>query len=142
MESIRDAWGFSGKTPIIPSRGFSVETLTGVTLSWKTELNISTVEDGISRGLQHHHKTCCEKGGHCGRRACIVWRWFHHGDIISRQVDLHMIYDWCLMYLARTRIESNDKIISCAIVISVSTLYSRHCFIALFSWLYDSWTHV
>jgi len=31
------------------ARSFSVETLTGVTLSWKTELNrsISTVEDGI-----------------------------------------------------------------------------------------------
>jgi len=33
MDSIGDAWGFSGKTPITPSRGFSVETLTGVTLS-------------------------------------------------------------------------------------------------------------
>jgi len=47
MESIGDAWGFSGKTPITPSGDFSVETLTGVTPSWKTELNrsISTVED-------------------------------------------------------------------------------------------------
>ena len=47
MESIGDAWGFSGKTPITPSRGFSVEILTGVTLSWKTELNrnIFTMED-------------------------------------------------------------------------------------------------
>ena len=33
MDSIGDAWGFSGKIPIILSRGFSVETLTGVTLS-------------------------------------------------------------------------------------------------------------
>ena len=51
MNSIGDAWGFSGKTPISPSRGFSIETLTGVTLSWKTELNrsISAVEDGIPR---------------------------------------------------------------------------------------------
>jgi len=80
------------KTPIAPSRGFSVETLTGVTLSWKTELNrsISTVEDGISGGLQHYHETCCEKGGCCGRQTCIVRRWFHHGDIISGQVDLYM----------------------------------------------------
>ena len=31
MDSIEDAWSFSGKTPIILSRGFSVETLTGVT---------------------------------------------------------------------------------------------------------------
>jgi len=49
MKSIGDAWGFSGQTPIIPSGGFSVETLTGVTLSWKTKLNrsIFTVEDRI-----------------------------------------------------------------------------------------------
>ena len=33
MESIGDAWGFSGKTPIAPSEGFSVETLTGATPS-------------------------------------------------------------------------------------------------------------
>jgi len=57
MDSIGDAWGFS------------VETLTGVTLSWKTELNrsISAIEDGISRGLQHYHKTYCKKDSHCGR---------------------------------------------------------------------------
>ena len=51
MDSIGDTQGFSSKTPIIPSGGFSVETLTGVTLSWKTELNrsISAVEDGIPK---------------------------------------------------------------------------------------------
>ena len=51
MESIGDAWGFSSKAPIIPSGGFSVEILTGVTPSWKTELNrsISAMEDGIPR---------------------------------------------------------------------------------------------
>jgi len=49
MDSLKDAWGFSSNTLITPSRGFSVETLTGVTPSWKTKLNrsISTVEDGI-----------------------------------------------------------------------------------------------
>jgi len=49
MESIGNAWGFSGKTPITTSRGFSVETLTGVTPSWKTKLNrsISVMEDRI-----------------------------------------------------------------------------------------------
>ena len=69
-----DAWGFSGKTPIAPSKGFSVETLTGETPSWKTELNrsISTVEDGISGGLQHHYKICCKKGSYHGRRACMI----------------------------------------------------------------------
>jgi len=48
-DSIGDAWGFSDKTPISSSRGFSVEILTRVTLSWKTELNrsISAVEDRI-----------------------------------------------------------------------------------------------
>ena len=75
MDIIGDARGFSDKTSITLSRGFSVETLTGVTLSWKTELNrsISSVEDGIPRGLQHCHKTCCKKGS-CHRRwACIIW---------------------------------------------------------------------
>jgi len=33
MDSIGDTWGFSGKTPIILSGGFSVSTLTGVTPS-------------------------------------------------------------------------------------------------------------
>ena len=32
MDSLGDAQGFSGKTPITLSRGFSVETLTGLTL--------------------------------------------------------------------------------------------------------------
>ena len=92
MESIGDARGFSGKIPIAPSGGFSVETLTGVTPSWKTELNrsISVMEDRISGGLQHCHETCCEKGGRRGRQACMVWRWFHRGDVISRQMDLYM----------------------------------------------------
>jgi len=83
---IGDAQGFSGKTSIIPSGGFSVETLTGATPSWKTELNrsISTMEDRISRGLQHCHMTCCEKGGHRGRWAYRVQRWHHCGDIVFR----------------------------------------------------------
>ena len=58
-DSIGDAWGFSGKTPISPSKGFSVEILIEVTLSWKTESNrsISAVEDRIPGWLQHCHKT-------------------------------------------------------------------------------------
>jgi len=65
MESIEDARDFIGKTLITLSGGFSVETLTGVTLSWKTKLNrsIPAMEDGIPRRLQHCHKTCCKKGG-------------------------------------------------------------------------------
>ena len=76
MNSIGDTQGFSGKASITLSRGFSIETLTGVAPSWKTKLNrsISAMEDGISRWLQHRHKMCCEKGGHCGRQACIIWR--------------------------------------------------------------------
>ena len=75
MDNIGDAWSFSGKTLITPSRDFSVETLTGVTLSWKTELNrsISAMEDGIPRWLQHYHKTCCKKDGCYGRQACMIW---------------------------------------------------------------------
>ena len=85
MESIGDAWGFSSNTPITLSGGFSVETLTGLTPSWKTELNrsISVMEDGMPGGLQHRHETCCEKGGCHGRWACMVQRWFHRRDVVS-----------------------------------------------------------
>jgi len=40
------------------------------------------MEDGIPRELQHHHKTCCEKGGRRGRWACMVQRWHHCGDVV------------------------------------------------------------
>ena len=42
------------------------------------------MEDGIPGGLQHRHKTCCEKGGHHGRRAYRVQRWHHRGDVVFR----------------------------------------------------------
>ena len=73
MDIIEDVQGFSGKAPITLSRGFSVEILTGVTLSWKTESNmsISAIEDRIPRWLQYRYKTCCEKGGCHGRWACM-----------------------------------------------------------------------
>jgi len=63
MESIGDARGFIGETPITPSGGFSVETLIGVTPSWKTELNrsIPAMEDGIPGGLQHCHRHVARK---------------------------------------------------------------------------------
>jgi len=48
------------------------------------------MEDGISGGLQYCYEMCCEKGGRCGRRACMVQRWFHHGNVVSGQVDLYM----------------------------------------------------
>ena len=49
MESIGDTQGFSSNTPITPSGGFSVKTLTGVTPLWKTKLDrsISAMEDRI-----------------------------------------------------------------------------------------------
>ena len=72
--TIEDVQDFSGIVPITLSRGFSVETLTGVTLSWKTKLNgsISIIEDGIPGWFQHCCKVCCKKGGCCGRWALIV----------------------------------------------------------------------
>ena len=77
-------------TPIALSGGFSVETLTGVTLSWKTELNrsISVIEDRIPGRLQHCHETCCEKGGRRGRQAYRVQRWHHRGDVVFRMGGL------------------------------------------------------
>ena len=48
------------------------------------------MEDRIPGGLQHRYKTCCEKGGCHGRRACMVQKWFHRGDVVSGQMDLHM----------------------------------------------------
>ena len=93
MESIGDARGFSSNTPITLSRSFSVEILTGLTLSWKTKLNrsISVMEDGIPGRLQHRHETCCEKGGRCGRQACMVQRWHHCGDVVFQTGGL--VYD-------------------------------------------------
>jgi len=72
MLTIGDTQSFSSIAPITLSRGFSVETLTGVTPSWKTESNrsISTMEDGIPGWLQHCCKVCCKKDGCCGRWAC------------------------------------------------------------------------
>ena len=42
---------FSGNTPITPSGGFGIETLTKVTLIWKTKLDrsIFAMKDRISR---------------------------------------------------------------------------------------------
>ena len=93
MESIGDARGFSSNTPITLSGSFSVETLTGLTLSWKTELNrsISVVEDRIPGRLQHRYETCCEKDGHHRRWACMVQRWHHHGDVVFQIGGL--VYD-------------------------------------------------
>ena len=48
------------------------------------------MEDRIPGWLQHCHETCCEKGGCHERQACMIWRWFHCGDVISGQVDLYM----------------------------------------------------
>ena len=49
------------------------------------------MEDGIPGGLQHHHEMCCEKGGCRGRRACMVQRWHHHGDVVFQTGGL--VYD-------------------------------------------------
>jgi len=47
MDSIADVWGFSDKTPISPSGGFSVETLIEVSLLWKAEY-----PDGCSTAIR------------------------------------------------------------------------------------------
>ena len=49
------------------------------------------MEDGIPGGLQYHHETCCDKGGHYGRRACMVQRWHHRGDVVFQTGGL--VYD-------------------------------------------------
>ena len=57
------------------------------------------MEDRIPGWLQHYHKMCCKKGSHCRRWACMFWRWFHCGDVISGQVDLHMTIKWTSEYI-------------------------------------------
>ena len=92
-------------TPIAPSGGFSVETLTGVTPSWKTELNrsISVMEDGIPGRLQHRHEMCCKKGGHRERRACRVQRWHYHRDVVFRTGRLvYDTYASCCHHMIKT----------------------------------------
>ena len=49
------------------------------------------MEDGIPGGLQHCHEMCYKKGGHCGRRACMVQRWHHCGDVVFQTGGL--VYD-------------------------------------------------
>jgi len=49
------------------------------------------MEDRISGGLQHRHKTCCEKGSRHGRQACMVQRWHHRRDVVFRTGGL--VYD-------------------------------------------------
>jgi len=64
MESIGDAQGFSSNTPITPSGSFSVETLTGLTPSWKTELNYL---EGCSTAMRYVvRKVAAMEGG-------LVW---------------------------------------------------------------------
>ena len=54
------------------------------------------MEDRIPGGLQHHHKTCCEKGGRHRRRACMVQRWHRRRDVVFRTGGL--VYDTIEIY--------------------------------------------
>ena len=55
-------------TPIAPSRGFSVETLTGVTPSWKTEY-----PEGCSTAMRRvARKVAAVEGGLVGFRGGIT----------------------------------------------------------------------
>ena len=58
---------------------------------WDTDRSNSVVEDRIHGGLQHCHKTCCEKGGRRGRQVCMIRRWHHHGDVVFQTGGL--VYD-------------------------------------------------
>ena len=63
------------------------------------------MEDRIPGRLQHRHKTCCEKGGCRGRRACRVQRWHHHGDVVFRTGGL--VYDKLLLSMKRLHLVFN-----------------------------------
>ena len=43
---------------------------------------------------------------------------------------------------SKNQAKNNDDMIGCVVVVLVSILCSRHCFIALSSWLYDLWTYI
>ena len=92
MKSIGDAQGFSGKTPIAPSGGFSVETLTGATPLWKTELNRS-----ISPWKTEYLEGCSTAMRRIARKVATVEGglvWFRGGITtgmqFSGQVDLYV----------------------------------------------------
>ena len=72
------------------------------------------MEDGIPGGLQHCHKTCCEKGGCHGRRTCRVQRWHHRRDVVFRTGGL--AYD---SYSKPTTIVNK-------VCISVKSIYYEH----------------
>ena len=94
MDSIKDAQGSSSKTLISLSRGFNIEILTGVTSLWKTKLNrsISTMKDRILKWLLHRHKMCCEKGGHYGRWAYMIWRCNFQTDKLVYDIEKKILF--------------------------------------------------
>ena len=49
------------------------------------------MEDRIPGGLQHHHETCCKKGGRHERQACMVQRWHHCRNVVFQTGGL--VYD-------------------------------------------------
>ena len=75
------------------------------------------MEDGIPRGLQHCHETCCEKGGRRGRWAYRVQRWHHHGDVVFRTGGL--AYD---------STQDNYNLYTCSLLISL--IYFEYKWIA------------
>jgi len=86
------------------------------------------MKDGIPGGLQHRHKMCYKKGGYYGRWACMIWRWFHHRDVISRRVNLHMtlIYTRLLVYVIVLLIYPKDH------VLSIMLICIKHIIMTLF----------
>ena len=51
-------------------------------------------------------------------------------------------YDQCLLDAMRTRIKSNDNMISCTAIVSVSALYSRHLILVSFLCCMTQLSHV
>ena len=83
------------------------------------------MEDGIPGRLQHHHETCCEKGGHRGRRACRVQRWHHCGDVVFRTGGL--VYDSDVTSFRTIYSFLSYLVINVVTILSAVTDVTDHC---------------
>ena len=79
------------------------------------------MKDGIPGGLQHRHETCCEKGGHRGRRACRVQRWHHHGDVVFRTGGL--VYDNIILLILIVRVVKNELYFTLFLILILILIY-------------------
>ena len=79
------------------------------------------MKDGIPGGLQHRHETCCEKGGHRGRRACRVQRWHYHGDVVFRTGGL--VYDNIILLILIVRVVKNELYFTLFLILILILIY-------------------